>query len=454
MTYEFTHKGEGNHSLIVIFAGWSTDAHFYSHITIEGWDTLVVSGYTNLDFNGELLEGYENIALFAWSLGVYAASRCFPFHKVCMAVAVNGTEHPVNDSLGIPEKIFTGTSSTLNERNLMKFRRRMAGSGYPDIATRFSEIPIAELKAQLDFIHNDYLHNRSHSDTHWNRVYIADNDLIFPAKSQIEAWLGHPSKPQVINVNANHYIDLFPIVAAAIPRHDVIGKKFRKALPTYNDFASPQKKIAERLISLLPTDNIDNLKTILEIGPGTGFLTRCFADKVRPRSIDFVDLFEAGPFNAAPIENYFTADAEAWIAEAPETSLGKYDAVISASAIQWFVNPSRFFKNAAALLKPGGLLLCSTFLPGNLSELYDVNPYGLVYHPAEEIEKYLSFSFFNVVIMNEDIPVRFNSPRETLSHLINTGVGGSAKSSLPLRELLSRLPSSLTYRPLYILAIK
>ncbi len=460
MLCEFIHKGDLNHNLIVIFAGWSTDATFYSHVKIDGWDTLVVSGYSNLDFPEEILEGYDNIALFAWSLGVYASSRCFPFSKACMAVAVNGTEHPVNDSLGIPEKIFTGTSSTLNERNLTKFRRRMAADSFTGIADKFPEIPIAELQAQLNFIHKDYKRNQTDYASRWNRVYVSRNDLIFPPQAQAKAWEIHPSNPQVIKVDAPHYLDLFPIIRAAIPQHNIIGKRFHKALPTYNEFASPQETIAENLINLLNNENnennenTDNIDNILEIGPGTGFMTHRIAERFHPSSVDFVDLFETDPFNVAPTEKYFIADAEAWIKDITLSSQAIYDAVVSASAIQWFINPAEFFRNAAKVLKHGGILLCSTFLPGNLQELYDVNPYGLVYHSAEELKNYLSDSFSKVVIKDEIITINFNTPRDTLSHLIHTGVGGSARSSTPLSNLLQRLPSSLTYHPLYILAIK
>lgn len=455
MICEFVSKSDSNR-LIVIFAGWSTDTSFYSHIVLPGWDTLIVSGYTDFNFPEDILSGYTTVTLFAWSLGVYAASRCFPFEKASIAVAVNGTEHPADDILGIPQGIYLGTAQTLNERNLLKFHRRMAGRLYSVIADNFARLPIDELKEQLLFISNHYRDSLPPQSSRWNRVHISIDDLIFPAAAQKKAWESHASHPQIIETQASHYVDLLPIIKAALPLHEAVGKRFEKAMPTYSSAASPQETIASHLIDLLLSypGAPSSFGRILEIGPGTGFLTRRFAEHCHPREIDFVELFNTETFKAAPVENYFVADAEDWVAETAAKSTQLYDAVVTASVIQWFLNPGEFFRNVAAILKPGGILLCSTFVHGNLEELTEVNPYGLVYHSADELRSLMPHSFSTILMQEETLTMQFKSPRETLSHLIRTGVGGTSKSGLPIGELLRRLPTSLSYRPLYILAIK
>lgn len=458
MVCEFVSKSNSKR-LIVIFAGWSTDTSFYSHIEVPGWDTLVASGYSNFDFPAEILSGYTTIALFAWSLGVYAASQCFPFERASIAVAVNGTEHPVDDNCGIPENIYLGTAESLNERNLLKFRRRMTGKLFSDTADKFASLSIDELKEQLLFIRSHSKASLSSKPSWWNRVYISTGDLIFPHTSQKNFWDSHRSYPQIIEMDAPHYINLLPIIKAALPSHEAVGKRFEKAMPTYNDAASPQGTISDHLIDFLLSSHkalscVSSFDKVLEIGPGTGFLTRRFSKSYHPREIDFVELFKTETFNAAPTENYFIADGENWIAEAAKSSPHTYDAVISASAIQWFINPGEFFRNAAYVLKPGGILLCSTFLPGNLEELTSVNPYGLIYHSAEELRSLLPGDFADVKMKEESLTISFTSTRELLAHLIKTGVGGSSSSTLSITELLRKLPLTLTYRPLYILANK
>lgn len=96
----------GSDRLILIFAGWSTSADFYKDVAVDGYDVMVASDYSDMDFPKDMLRGYSIVCLFAWSLGVFAASRSLPFERIALAVAVNGTERPVDDSYGIPERIF------------------------------------------------------------------------------------------------------------------------------------------------------------------------------------------------------------------------------------------------------------------------------------------------------------------------------------------------------------
>lgn len=60
---------EGNNRLILIFAGWGTDASFYVGCLHEGWDLAVVSGYSDLSFPDDILLPYRSVAVFAWSMG-------------------------------------------------------------------------------------------------------------------------------------------------------------------------------------------------------------------------------------------------------------------------------------------------------------------------------------------------------------------------------------------------
>ena len=69
-----------------------------------------------------------------------------------MAIAINGTESPVDNSTGIPENIFKGTLETLDERNLRKFRMRMSGSHYKNLEGCFNTPDIDKLKSELEFI--------------------------------------------------------------------------------------------------------------------------------------------------------------------------------------------------------------------------------------------------------------------------------------------------------------
>ncbi len=450
MKCEFLHK-EGSSRLILIFSGWSTDMEFYSHISHPGWDVAVVSGYTDFDFPTEILDSYTTISLFAWSMGVYMASMSVPFNRLSMAIAINGTESPVDNSTGIPENIFKGTLETLDERNLRKFRMRMSGSHYKNLEGCFNTPDIDKLKSELEFILKSRASAPRGNNSKWNRVYISRNDLIFPFQNQKQAWKSHNSSESIIEIDAPHYVDLLPLIKSALPSSEKIGKRFSKALATYNQQADSQRTIAHRLAEMCEGTS---LRRVIEIGPGSGIFTHAFASRHNPESIDFVDLYRLPVFGVAQSEHYHIANAEDWMAHKAEQSQGQYDAIVSASALQWFVNPKEFFHNSLLLLKPGGILACSTFLPGNLEEISSANPYGIIYRSKDEIEEMLSSFFDSFSLEEESITLEFESPRDTLLHLKHTGVGGSSSSGLSLKELLGRLPSRLTYRPLYIIARK
>lgn len=116
-------------------------------------DLLVCYDYRSLDFDFSLPEGYEDIRVVGWSMGVWAASQvlgrsCLPITE---SVAVNGTMTPVDDSRGIPNAIYEGTLKGLNDVTLRKFFRRMCGSAVllEDFLTRSPGRSTDEVKEEL-----------------------------------------------------------------------------------------------------------------------------------------------------------------------------------------------------------------------------------------------------------------------------------------------------------------
>lgn len=445
---------ENTGRLILIFAGWSTDPSFYSHIRVEGWDLMVVWDYTDLSFSEDFLDPYHTVIVFAWSMGVYAASRVLPFDRVTLSVAVNGTEYPVDNEKGIPPEIFYGTAETLDSRNLIKFRKRMAGAKFNELKEKNMPDDIEGLRNELNAIGKSSAENSSKNNRcFWDKVFISSDDRIFPPAAQKKAWTEHPSGPEIIEITAPHYVDLGPIVKAVIPAKDKVKERFRSAFDSYENQAKAQRLIADKLVKLAAKQtSARQLGKIAEIGPGTGLLTHLFAATFFSSQATFVELYPVPPYSVSAEEIYVTGDAEEWAEIEANRNPGSYDAIVSASAIQWFANPERFIRNIAKLLKPSGFIAVSSFRPGNLSELRSINPFGLHYKTTQEWKEIVGKYFEVGNFKEDDIKMVFDSPRDALRHLRHTGVGGSAKTELPLRELLSKLPSHLTYRPLFITA--
>lgn len=435
--------------LILIFAGWSTRPQFYSDICRKGWDVLVVYDYTELDFPHEMLADYETIWLFAWSLGVFAAEISLDSSDVTAAIAVNGTPEPVSDEYGIPENIYKATAENLNRQNLIKFRKRMAGSSQvfkEKFNDDFSDETVSELQRELfsiyDLIQSPLTQGKGLT---WNRAFISLNDRIFPAANMKTAWEKRNVPVSVLD-SGDHYVDLAAIVDTLLPDPEIVGKKFAEAnSSTYDKYAFAQHKIASRLMERLLSLNPKSGKKILEVGCGSGFLSKKLGEALGPSEAHFVDLATPEIFGIAPEEKYISADAEEWIKECEE----KYDLIVSASTVQWFSDLRLFLKNCSKALRSDGILAFSTFLPGNLEELDSLRPSPLLYHPAETLRRWLDEDFKDIEISAEKIKLEFDTPREAMMHLKYTGVAGSSPSS-GINLLSIRNLKTLTYLPLYV----
>lgn len=444
MIFKLINHTPGCKKLILIFTGWSTDSTLYSGLYFEGWDVAVVYDYSKLEFDISNIKDYATIWLFAWSLGVKAASTVLPENLITGAYAINGTLNPVDDYEGIPVSIYEGTLNSLNQRNLAKFHRRMS----PDSDTfkslfdkEFAEEEIDSLRDQL----KAFKTINSVGLLPWRKAFISDGDKIFPPDNMKRSWGKYDI--ETVELNGAHYFPIEAIIKSVIPDIELIRKKFHAAAKSYDSHASAQNKIASHLCDLLLQNCVSNPVSILEIGPFTGLFTRKYVQKLNPEEIDFVDLFRIEPFNLAQKETYFCQDGEKWI----ENNDKKYDAIVSASTIQWFSNIERFISNCKKHLKPGGMLAISSFTSGNLEELDSYRPRPLHYPTEEDYKRWLSSNFNDYYVESEVLNIKFNNKQDLLMHLKYTGVSAGVnikRTAFNIPETLT----SLTYKPIYIIA--
>ena len=472
MIVDFLNRQEGNTRLIVIFAGWSTGPELYGDITREGWDVAVCHSYTSLDLPKEVAEEwrkhYLTVMVYAWSFGVFAAMHTLRDLRVTAAYALNGTGVPVDEERGIAPAIFEGTLRGLNPRSLAKFRRRMVISSeeMQSIMPCLDPEPdIESLQAQLRAI-SAAPPVTDGGGLRWRRVFISEDDKIIPADSQRRYWEevrqrysedGKLSGPEIVNLSGGHFVALRKIVDWTLPRPERVGDKFRDALTTYNDHATAQRIIAGRLTDMIPFGS--RAERLLEIGAGAGLFTRMYSVRVEVEEAVFIDLCRPlDEFGIARREEYAEGDAERWMDTVPAES---FDMIVSASAIQWFVDPERFFANAKRILRPGGQLAVSSFVTGNLSELDGIRPTPIPYCSVGELTEMVMKYFPEAEVKTDEITLLFPTAREALIHLRRTGVGGSASNPATLRALLRALtpaeadtPVRLTFRPVWITAVK
>lgn len=422
----------------------------------EDWDVVVLSNYDADSNPFEIPQKYSTVYLFAWSFGVAAAERLVYADNITMAFAVNGSPFPVDDNLGIPHHIFNGTLENLNLRNLKKFHRRMVESA-EDFNTL---VPLLPTSPDIDGLRDELRFFGSIPHKHpalpWKRVFVAEEDRIIPPNNQVNAWKSLANPPEIVKLQGGHYPDFLKILKSVLPDTKAVATHFSSSLGSYDDSAYAQKKIAEylggKLERLINTGCLknNNLK-VLEIGSGSGILTKKWGCLLKNSEASFIDLYTLPRYGIVEKEIYIVDDAEEWIKKTND----RFDLIISASTMQWFANPLGFIRQAFDRLNPGGILLLSTFLPGNLGELDKLRPAPVIYRSESDFFDVIKNLTDDFSIEKGKIEVRFDNPRLALLHLRRTGVGHSpvkTKSRIEIESAL-RMPDGaarLTFLPLYL----
>lgn len=462
MIQRIIHQSTDNHDLILIFLGWGADAEAISMLRYPGCDIMAVWDYRDESFDITPLQRYRNIYLFAWSMGVMMAERVCSSHPdihPTLSIAVNGSPHPVDDSRGIPDAIFTGTLDGLNESTLQKFRRRMCRDSeeYARYRAVQPDRTVEELREELRILGILAKEGRHmHTALQWDRAIIAENDRIFPADNLRRAW--NMLSYRIRTTEGGHLPDWQTIINQEIIDKDYVAQKFRRSLPTYDNEAVAQKEIARHLWDMWRNElDVRSPGTIIEAGFGTGTMTRLYMSSLKPSHMILWDLSPSEIELACQSVETVAGDAEELISHQPDASA---DAIVSASTIQWFNSPARFIANASRVLVPGGHLVISTFGEHNMRELSQVTNLPLRYLTLSELVGLLPADMRLLASRQEEITMRFDTPKEVMRHLRATGVNGMRGAGIPLSRIISGYPRNtngsvtLTYHPLYLIAEK
>ncbi|MCM1520351.1 MAG: DUF452 family protein [Lachnoclostridium sp.] len=451
MKYRYIVK-EDNPGIILLFAGWSMDDNPFRELKINGYDLMVIWDYRDIEFPKADMSDYGEVIVAAWSFGVPAAALLIASGRlpISATIAINGTQHPVDDTLGIPKDIFNATLNNLSEENLTKFYRRMTGS-----RDRFSHFMLHHPERDIDELRDELraIASRKNRVVKWDIAIISEGDRIIPPINQHNTWASEAI--EIISIDDAHIPDLQSILSSILTDKSLVASRFAKVMDSYDTNASVQLHAAERLINLW-NPSADSSFDIIEIGCGTGYATRQYLSMITPRSLQLWDLTIApGLPEAAKLQ----CDAEAQIAKTPHESA---DIIFSTSTIQWFNSLPSFFKNAACALRPGGKLIISTY--GNLN-FHQLNCGAEVTHcyPGKDaLLTMLPESLKAETVEDEQIDMVFDTPADALRHIRLTGVNALSRSTSPsiTRSILSNYPRHedgkyhLTYHPIYLIIRK
>lgn len=149
----------------------------------------------------------------------------------------------------------------------------------------------------------------------------------------------------------------------------MISRRFSAAAGTYDRHARPQLALAQSVISMLPEMYPEQ---ILELGAGTGLLTRLLTERFPDVLIDAVDLAEKmvthsqDKFRRFPQINWIVGDAQTWRGEDP------YPLIVSSAALHWTADLKATCETVYKNLEPGGVFALGMMLKGTLRELHEL----------------------------------------------------------------------------------
>jgi len=147
---------------------------------------------------------------------------------------------------------------------------------------------------------------------------------------------------------------------------------FERASATYDGVAVLQREIADRLLERLSLIK-SRPQAILDIGSGTGYCSRKLSERYRYARVLGIDIAHSMASHArrhAGLWSRLTGKQTFVCGDGERLPVvtNSVDMIVSSATLQW-CNPETVFAEARRVLRPGGLLMFTTFGPDTLREL-------------------------------------------------------------------------------------
>ena len=227
---------------------------------------------------------------------------------------------------------------------------------------------------------------------------------------------------------------------------DLVKKRFSRNPEYYDSQADVQKTVSANLAEMISA-SVDKsaVASVMEIGCGTGFLTRRLFRLFPDAEFAVTDLspamFSYCERSSAKLADELGVSARFEVFDASHDSLNcSQDLITSSLAFQWIENFADLFERSRAALSDGGTLAFATLAEGTFSSVLESFASHGMDLPMPALPNFAELrvalaNFADVEFRHETLREEFDSMGAFLRHLREIGAGNATGKPLPTGKL-------------------
>ncbi|MDP6968791.1 MAG: malonyl-ACP O-methyltransferase BioC [Gammaproteobacteria bacterium] len=239
---------------------------------------------------------------------------------------------------------------------------------------------------------------------------------------------------------------------SSLPSVTRVAQAFSQAAQDYDKVAGLQRQVADHLLQHCGPQLHGQ---VMDLGCGTGYITRQLAQQQQVSSVLGVDI---APGMIEWCRQHIDNPRCAWLvadAQALPVTDHSINYVVSSLAMQWCADQRALFDNSSRVLKPGGCFYATTLGPQTLHELrwawQQVDAYQHVneFVSQGEILTAMHACFAQVQVQEHTITLWFDKVSDILRELKQLGASNhnlGARHGLTTRRHLQRMTDAYETR--------